>query len=338
MPKRRPRVRIKTPPLLFESTQATFNRIQRRVDGMFLSYWTSTSGSVCDNDVMALHEILRGAGPQPRLVLFVKSDGGSGMAALRMVHLLRRYTRRLTVVAPLNCASAATMLALGADTIAMGPLSYLTAVDTSLEHDLSPLDHTNNLVAVSHDEVERVIRLWKSSAGRGPSAVNPYQELYKYIHPLVVGALDRASSLSLMLCREILGYHLRDARKAQRISRRLNSSYPAHQYPITSREARSLGLRVEDIDPTLDELLQELNLQYSEMGQRAITDYDEENHHDNEITNILEGRDLQVFYQVEKDWHYRKEERRWVSMNDVSSWYRCRKADGKVVKTKFHIR
>ena len=64
------------------------------------------------------------------------------------------------------------------------------------------------------------------------------------------------------------------------------------------------------------------------MGQRAITDYDEENHHDNEITNILEGRGLQVLYQVEKDWHYRKEERRWVPMNDVSAWYRCRKKDG----------
>ena len=93
-----------------------------------------------------------------------------------------------------------------------------------------------------------------------------------------------------MLCREILGYHMRDARKAERISRRLNSSYPAHQYPITSREARRLGLNVEDLDPELDQLLQELNLLYSEMGQRAITDYDEENHHDNEITNILEGR------------------------------------------------
>ena len=70
------------------------------------------------------------------------------------------------MLAPLNCASAATMLALGADRIGMGPLSYLTAVDTSLEHDLSPVDHTNNLVAVSNDEVERVIRLWKESAGR----------------------------------------------------------------------------------------------------------------------------------------------------------------------------
>ena len=333
-----PRVKLKTPPLLLERTQALLERIQKKVDGTFLSYWTSTSGSVCDNDVMALHALLEAHGRQERIALLVKSDGGSGMASLRLVHLLRRYAQRLTVIAPLNCASAATMLALGADTIQMGPLSYLTAVDTSLEHDLSPLDHTNQLVPVSNDEVDRVIRLWKDTVGRRGDGVNPYQELYKYLHPLVIGALDRASSLSLMLCREILGYHMKDARKAERIARRLNSSYPAHQYPITSREARRLGLKVQDIPSDLDALLQELNLLYSEMGQRAITDYDEENHHDNEITNILEAKGAQVLYQVEKDWHYRKEERRWVAMNDVSSWFRCRMRDGRMVKDKLHIR
>jgi hypothetical protein len=314
------------------------DRIQKKVDGTFFSYWTSTSGSVCDNDVLALHAILKARGRQDRIALLVKSDGGSGMASLRLVHLLRQYAGRLTVIAPLNCASAATMLALGADTIQMGPLSYLTAVDTSLEHDLSPLDHTNQLVPVSNDEVDRVIRLWKETVGRRGDGVNPYQELYKYLHPLVIGALDRASSLSLMLCREILGYHMKDARKAQRIARQLNSSYPAHQYPITSREAKRLGLNVREIPKDLEPLLQELNLLYSEMGQRAITDYDEANHHDNEITNILEGKGMQVLYQIEKDWHYRKEERRWVSMNDVSSWYHCSTRAGRVVKEKLHIR
>jgi hypothetical protein len=338
MARKKRRARLKTPPILYDRTQALIGRVRRRVKGSFLTYWMSTGGSVCDNDVMAMHALLEGTGPHERLTLFVKSDGGSAMAALRLVHLMRRHARRLTVVAPLNCASAATMLALGADAIQMGPLSYLTAVDTSLEHDLSPLDHTNQLVSVSNDEVDRVIRLWKVHALRDRGGVHPHQELYKYLHPLVVGALDRASSLSLMLCREILGYHLRDRRKAERIARRLNYDYPAHQYPITSREARRLGLGVEDLDTELDALLQDLNLVYSEMGQRVITDYDEENHHDNEITNILEGNGLQVFYQVEKDWHYRKEERRWVSMNDVSSWYRCERRNGRVVKTKFHIR
>jgi hypothetical protein len=340
MPKSRRRVRLKTPPVLFDRTQELLGRIQRRVKGAFLTYWMSTSGSVCDNDVMAMQELLQALGNREHLTLFVKSDGGSGMAALRMVHLLRTYTRRLTVVAPLNCASAATMLALGADTIALGPLSFLTAVDTSLEHDLSPLDHTNTLVPVSNDEVDRVVRLWKEISGkdgaRGQS--HPHQELYKYMHPLVIGALDRASSLSLKLCKEILAYHMRDQKKAARISQQLNSSSPAHQDPITSREARRLGLKVEALEPGLDRLLQDLNLLYSEMGQRAITDYDEENHHDNEITNILEGRGLQVFYQVEKDWHYRKEERRWVPMNDVSSWYRAERKNGRMVRAKFHIR
>jgi hypothetical protein len=337
-PKARRTTRLKAPPILYRKTQAVLDRIQRKVDGTFFSYWTSTSGSVCDNDVMALHAILKARGPQSRIALLVKSDGGSGMASLRLVHLLRQYAKKLTVIAPLNCASAATMLALGADTIQMGPLSYLTAVDTSLEHDLSPLDHTNQLVPVSNDEVDRVIRLWKETVGRRGDGVNPYQELYKYLHPLVIGALDRASSLSLMLCREILGYHMKDARKAQRIARQLNSSYPAHQYPITSREAKRLGLNVRPIPKDLEPLLQELNLLYSEMGQRAITDYDEANHHDNEITNILEGKGTQVLYQIEKDWHYRKEERRWVSMNDVSSWYRCSTREGRVVKEKLHIR
>ena len=78
----------------------------------------------------------------------------------------------------------------------MGPLSYLTAVDTSLEHELSPVDHTNNLVAVSNDEVDRVIRLWRDATHVEGRNITPYQELYKYIHPLVIGALDRASSLS----------------------------------------------------------------------------------------------------------------------------------------------
>ena len=174
-PRRRPRqrrpTRLKAPPILYKKTQAVVDRIQRKVDGTFFSYWTSTSGSVCDNDVMALHAILKARGPQPRIALLVKSDGGSGMASLRLVHLLRRYAKKLTVIAPLNCASAATMLALGADTIQMGPLSYLTAVDTSLEHDLSPLDHTNQLVPVSNDEVDRVIRLWSETVGRRGDAV-----------------------------------------------------------------------------------------------------------------------------------------------------------------------
>lgn len=88
----------------------------------------------------------------------------------------------------------------------------------------------------------------------------------------------------------------------------------------------------------MNRLLLELNESYSEMGQRASTDFDERNAHDNSILNILEGRGLQIFFQNDKDWHYRAEERRWITLNDKSSWRRAELVDGKPTVSIFHVR
>ena len=53
---------------------------------------------------------------------------------------------------------------------------------------------------------------------------------------------------------------------------------------------------------------------------------------------MIERSGSMFYYQMEKDWHYRKEERRWVPMNDVSAWYLARLKAGRVTKSKFHIR
>jgi hypothetical protein len=248
--------------------------------------------------------------------------------------LLRQKFDRITLLAPFECASAATMVALGANEIHMGPTSYLTAVDSSLKHDLSPVDHHNYLVSVSQDEVTRILRLWQEQK-RGD---NPFPEVYKYLHPLVLGALDRSSSLSMRICQELLSYHIPNRAKALKISRALNYDYPSHTYPITAREARKLGLNIRDLDPAVDGLLRDLNHTYSEMAHAKITDYDTQNYHNGEICNILELVERQVFYQVDKDWHYRTEEKRWVPMNDQSAWYLCIERDGKWLPEKIFIR
>jgi len=82
------------------------------------------------------------------------------------------------------------MIALGADGIQMGPTAYLTAVDTSLNHALSPVDRDNDRVSVSLNELQRVIRLWREQQGDVPE--NAYKALFQYVHPLVIGAVDRA--------------------------------------------------------------------------------------------------------------------------------------------------
>jgi hypothetical protein len=309
--------------------------LEEQLGRPLLTYWNSPNGSLCGNDVVGLYGVLRSLGPSREIALFIKSDGGSGEAALRMVNLLRQFTRRLVALVPLECQSAATMLALGADEIHMGPLAQLSAVDTSLTHDLSPIDRDNNRVSVSQDELLRVINLWQKEVR--DETTNPYEALFTHVHPLVIGAVHRARSLSTKLCVEILSYHMKDRRKAARISNSLNSHYPSHSYPITLREARRVGLNARPLDPATSALLFELNELYSEMGQRALTDYDEHNYHDNGIVNILEGRGVQIYYQADKDWHYRKEERRWVSMNDKSGWRKAAFVKGRMVTSVFHI-
>lgn len=329
--RRRP---TKTPPLLTDRSQKLIRQLRERLKMPVLAYWTSSGGSICQNDVMAMSRLLGDRQPQDRVGLFLKSDGGNPEAALRLVHLLRTRFRHVTLLAPLDCASAATMVALGANEIHMGSTSYLTAVDSSLKHDLSPVDHNNYLVSVSQDEVMRILRLWRQH-GRG---MNPFPEVYKYLHPLVLGALDRSSSLSMRICQELLSYHIESKAKALRISRALNYDYPSHSYPITLREAGRLGLNVRELDGVAEGLLRQLNHVYSEMAQQILTDFDPLNYHNSEICNILELEGLQVFYQVDKDWHYRKEERRWVPMNDKSAWYCRSRGRSRWVTERFYIR
>ena len=328
--------KIKQPPVLFSKTQAVINEITDKLGSPLITYWNNPRGSVCENDVIALYEILKRIGTHETLFLFIKSDGGSGQVSLRMINLLRQYCHQLIALVPLECASAATMITLGANQILMGPTAYLTAVDTSLNHALSPLDRDNDRVSVSLDELNRVIHKWRGEQ-QEDSEKNPYKSLFKYVHPLVIGAVDRAESLSVMLCQELLAYHVSDEQKAHAIAATLNSKYPSHSYPILLNEARKIGLNAALLAPEINTLLLKLNSFYSEMGQKATTDFDEVHAHGNEILNILEGKDIQIFFQHDKDWFYRNEERRWITMNDNSSWRQIERVRGKLRRSIMHI-
>jgi hypothetical protein len=313
--------KLKQPPVLFEKTQGIIRGLEAQLGGKLITYWNGGRGSVCHSDVSALFKLLESIGHQENLYLFIKSDGGNGRAALRFVSLLRGYCKRLIALIPLECASAATMMALGADEIRMGPMAYLTAVDTSLTHDLSPIDRDNDRVSVSLDEVKRVISLWRKNES-ATRDMNPYHALFQHIHPLVIGAVDRADSLSLMLCEEILSYHVADEKKRTEIAVTLNSKYPSHAYPILLSEARKIQLNAMPLETDIDSKLLELNRVYSEMGQKATSDISDTRSHSNEIINILECTDSQIYFQQDKDWFYRTEERRWIVLNDYSHW-RC---------------
>ena len=331
-------VPVKQPPVLFSQTQSLIQRLATKLGGPLVTYWNGPRGSVCHNDVVALYHVLVRLGQHETIYLFLKSDGGSGQTSLRLVNLLRQHCQRLVALVPLECASAATMVALGCDGIQMGPTAYLTAVDTSLNHALSPVDRDNDRVSVSQNELQRVVRLWREQQGTEQAPPeNAYKSLFAYVHPLVIGAVDRAESLSLMLCRELLAYHIDDAAKAEAISTALNGNYPSHSYPILLDEAIKIGLRAERMPADVNALLLQLNACYSEMGQKATTDFDAVHAHSNEIVNIWESTGAQVYYQQDKDWFYRAEERRWITLNDNSGWRRIERAGKRIKRGALHV-
>ncbi len=330
-----PEIKVKQPPILFSKTQKIIAELENRLGAPVLAYWNGPRGSVCHNDVISFYELLEKNGKSDLIYLFVKSDGGNGKSSLRILNLIRQYCQRVIALVPLECSSAATMMAIGANEIHMGPMAYLSAVDTSLTHDLSPIDRDNDRVSVSLDELSRVIKLWNKEGHSEDD--NPYQHLFPYVHPLVIGAVDRADSLSIMLCKELLSYHLKETKKVTKIAETLNSKYPSHGYPILCNEAAAIGLDAKPLDPQVHDLLLELNEAYSEMGQKAITDFDEIKSHSDEILNILEAKNIQIYYQNDKDWFYRSEERRWITMNDNSNWRKIEKVNGKQKKSILHI-
>ncbi len=329
------KIKIMQPPVLFNKTQSLIKKAEEVLGGTLITYWNNPRGEVCHNDVVAFYDLLERIGRQSRIFIFLKSDGGNGQASLRIVNLLRKYCDEITALAPLECASAATMIAIGANEIRMGPMAYLTSVDTSLAHDLSPVDRDNDRVAVSLDELNRVIMLWQKEKSK--DAENPYRSLFEYVHPLVIGAVDRAESLSIMICRDLLSYHIDDKALVEEISQVLNSKYPSHGYPILLEEAKRIKLKAKPMSKETNGILLELNELYSEMGQKATTDFSEIKAHGNEILNILEVSGLQLYYQQDKDWFYRSEERRWITMNDNSSWRKVEKIKNRVKKSVFHI-
>jgi hypothetical protein len=134
-----------------------------------------------------------------------------------------------------------------------------------------------------------------------------------------------------------LAYHVTDAEKVEAIATALNGKYPSHSYPILLDEAVKIGLKAERMPPDVNAMLLQLNAHYSEMGQKATTDFDETHAHSNEILNIWESAASQVYYQQDKDWFYRAEERRWITLNDNSGWRRIERVGTRIKRSELHV-
>jgi membrane-bound ClpP family serine protease len=81
------------------------------------------------DSITYLEELIFDANPTENLHLMLSSPGGDGETALRLVRSAQARCKELTVIVPDQAKSAATIVAIGAHWIVMGPMSDLGPVD-----------------------------------------------------------------------------------------------------------------------------------------------------------------------------------------------------------------
>ena len=127
-----------------------------------------------------LEDVLRSTlGPDDELMLMINSPGGDLLAAERIVNICRSYSAngRYSVIVPKMAKSAATMIALGAHQILMGPTSELGPIDPQI---LMTLAGDGPRLVPAHEVIESYDELI-SRAEQSKGQLAPFlQQLARY--------------------------------------------------------------------------------------------------------------------------------------------------------------
>jgi hypothetical protein len=252
--------------------------LQKQRGSKIITYFLSErhQAAIGEDVIRWFYEHLIRIGHQPRIDLFLVTRGGATEVPWRIVTLFREFTDHLGILVPFLAQSAGTHICLGADEIVMTELSQLGPVDPSRSHPLLPTDpyvpqgQSPRPLSISVQDLRQFIKFVAEDSGDGLTVQDPtliYTELMKYVHPLVIGAMEQTYSLARELTKSMLELHMDGATEAEQIealSQRFADDYKIHSYPIARKEARNLGLNITDASEPLRDAMWNLWKHYSE--------------------------------------------------------------------------
>lgn len=321
-PKKAP---IRLPPINLIQTQKILSQLESAFSQKVLSYYVPSGIRINQTHPDIFLDQLRRIGFQENLTLIVVSDGGDSSASLRIASIIREYAKNLNIVVPSRCASAATVLALAADKIIMCSSGYLTAIDTSVVHGMNPKGANGEPVSVSVDQIKRIIKFLNDE---GPSITDNHKEgsyrtLFRYIHPLTIGEIDRISSRTILVATKMMKMHpqtFENEEKINWIAQHLYNDYPEHGFPILYEEAKNIGLPVEKADNNITDYLKNLVNLYDTSTMNTKTHFSENFYHEDYFTTTIESVGLRSTYHGSYDNRLNSVTKRWQRENDLSRW------------------
>ncbi len=185
--------------------------------------------SITTSDLDAVFGALaaENAAHQKNVLLFLLCPGGSIEPAFQISKICKTFAReRFTVVVPRQAKSAATLIAIGADEIHMGPLGQLGPIDPQLD----------GLPALG---VSQALGTIASVVEKHPGSAEMFARyLQQTLTVEQVGYCDRISESAVQYAERLLSTKQNLAKPAGQIARELVYEYKDHNFVIDIEETR----------------------------------------------------------------------------------------------------
>jgi hypothetical protein len=201
------------------------------------------------------HLLLLPNRPVEKLDLFLVSNGGNGVVPWRLVSLFREFATSFNVMIPYRAYSAATLIAIGADQIVMGPFGEIGPIDPTVSNEFNPKeDGTGRVLGISVEDVRAYVSFVKHTVGitHEDELVRAIEILAQKVHPLALGNVERFVLQNRMMAKKILKTHMgpSDEHTINEVVENLASKLYFHGHPINRREAKNdLKLKIESALP-----------------------------------------------------------------------------------------
>ncbi len=243
-----------------------------RVLTYVLSDRQGATAQIAEDAVRPLYDHLRAMGRVPSIDLFLYSVGGFTDVPWRIVTMIREYADRFGVIVPYKAMSAATMIALGADEIVLGPKGELGPIDPQLSVQHGREGGTPVQEQLSVEDIMSYLRLLRERVGLSDQAAlaAPVAILAQKLDPWILGQINRAHSHIRTVARKLLtarsaqGTPL-DEQKIGVIIETLAEKTYQHGHAIGRREAAELGLPVTMPGEQTESLMWELLESYEDL-------------------------------------------------------------------------
>jgi len=213
-----------------------------------------------DDVLPILAQHLGKIGKIEQLDLLIYSRGGNTLTGFAIGNALREFATKVCVLVPFRAHSCATLIALSADTITAGPFAQLSPIDPSITTPHNPTMQEggeSKFLPVSVEDVANFLELVRKEVGLKDEQfmAGALTHLCTRVSPLALGSVYRAREQIGMLARKLLALHIRDDERITRIVKVLTRELLSHDYLIGRREAKTLGLQVEDAAPEQADLM-----------------------------------------------------------------------------------